>query len=525
MAARNEKYVLKVNASKHPHEVKIWAVGLALEKDEWVWNKGSTFIVQSAHICDAENEPVGDPPEGGVQGPGSSVAGNIAAFAGTAGKEIEDSGVAITSLTNASSLLTGTLDGNLLPAASTSKKGGAPVLSNVVTEFLNGQGGWSVPSAGGAVFRPYVTVGLNAGCDYVTDGVNDQVQVNAALAANHYVIPYTDLHIGAPIDYGAYSDRVLDGFAGGRGATSGRTIFVDANNINAVNLSTTGACNVLKNLCIKPNTGVTMAAGTYAINVANSLCQIDNVCSDLMMHSLYIGAGGVLTKVSNSYFHDIHGYGALIYGSDCVLDDVVMWGQTTGATNGIFASGVGNLQIDNCNIMCCGSNLYLRNCMSAKVHQSFFDQGTGWNVVEAQTASVCRHIDLIDCWFAGQTWTTPVGVGLLLVQGPGNIYDVNVIGGQMRDAYSNAILLQLAAKHVKIDGVHFTNMGRNALGSCVNLGGSSQHVKVTGCDYNEDTYVYNVGAVYSDASIDYIIPTGNGAGCASAAGGGAPSGR
>lgn len=62
--------------------------------------------------------------------------------------------------------------------------------------------------------QPYVRVGPYGDCDYVTDGVADQVQINAALADHKYValIPDADYHINGPIDYGANSNRVLDGF-------------------------------------------------------------------------------------------------------------------------------------------------------------------------------------------------------------------------------------------------------------------------------------------------------------------------
>jgi len=118
-------------------------------------------------------------------GPASSVASNFVSFANTDGKTGADSGYSASSFAlashnqAASTINSGTLDGDRLPAASTSKKGAVPVLSNVATQYLNGQGAWGTPASGSVL--PYVTIGpTGSGATYECDGTADDVQFNQA---------------------------------------------------------------------------------------------------------------------------------------------------------------------------------------------------------------------------------------------------------------------------------------------------------------------------------------------------------
>ena len=176
MVSQNEKYILKENASKHPHDVRIWAIGISLEKDEWVWNQGATFIVQAAHITTAEDEPTVAPLGSGVAGPSASVSGNIVTFLGTDGQEIQDSGSSISDLL-------GAVDGDRLSAPTTTKRGGVKATGTPSGKFYKDDDTWSVPASGGSAVLPFKTVGFTSGMDYVCDGTADNVQINAAIAS------------------------------------------------------------------------------------------------------------------------------------------------------------------------------------------------------------------------------------------------------------------------------------------------------------------------------------------------------
>ena len=67
--------------------------------------------------------------------------------------------------------------------ASTSAHGLLPKLDNIATHFLNGQGDWATPAGTGSSELPFVTVGTSEDADYVTDGVDDNVQIQAAIDA------------------------------------------------------------------------------------------------------------------------------------------------------------------------------------------------------------------------------------------------------------------------------------------------------------------------------------------------------
>lgn len=90
---------------------------------------------------------------GDVVGPASAVDNRVAVFNGTTGKIIKDGGVLISGSNTGDQTLpidsTITTTDNVSNNVSTSKHGWTPKLSNVVTEFLNGQGAWSVPAGGG----------------------------------------------------------------------------------------------------------------------------------------------------------------------------------------------------------------------------------------------------------------------------------------------------------------------------------------------------------------------------------------
>ena len=247
------------NAAKNPNDVLTWNAGAG----EW--------------------QPMPAPGAGGgdVVGPNSAIDLRIAVFDGPTGKLIKVGTKTIADLQDAAALTSGTLDGDRLPALSSSKKGGAPAtgtpsgkflkdddtwdhddhanlankgtnthtqidtfiaskaaasglasldanslcaqnpklhasrhassgadalklddcaapddntdlnvstakhglcprLPNDAIKFLNGVGAYAVPGGSG---KPYVVVGPDAWCDYVTDGTADDVQFNAAIAA------------------------------------------------------------------------------------------------------------------------------------------------------------------------------------------------------------------------------------------------------------------------------------------------------------------------------------------------------
>jgi len=52
------------------------------------------------------------------------------------------------------------------------------------TVYLNGNGAWSTPTASGSVFKPGIYIGrTGSGADYICDGVEDNVQIQAAIDA------------------------------------------------------------------------------------------------------------------------------------------------------------------------------------------------------------------------------------------------------------------------------------------------------------------------------------------------------
>jgi len=65
--------------------------------------------------------------------------------------------------------------------ASASAHGLLPKLDNIATHFLNGQGAWATPAGDETSALPFVTVGTSADADYITDGVADNVQIQAAV--------------------------------------------------------------------------------------------------------------------------------------------------------------------------------------------------------------------------------------------------------------------------------------------------------------------------------------------------------
>jgi hypothetical protein len=403
----------------------------------------------------------------------------------------------------ASTINSGTLDGDRLPAAGTSKKGAVPILSNIATQFLNGQGGWATPASGST--PAFVTVGpTGSGATYECDGTNDQVQINQALAASNYVmlVAGATYHIGAKIDYADASGKVLDGM-GSYWSPYSTTIYVDSASIDAVDMA--GLSNVIKNVRIMPNSGVTMNTGTYAIVATGSMNLVENVYTDNMETSVHI-ASGVLDVVRNCDFNDICGWGIINFGGDCTFTDIAMWGQTTSPDGGLYAEGCANLMADRLNIMACGQAIHLKNVMAAKITDCYFDQGSVANVVEASSGQVSRHISFIDCWFAGVGYAAPVDYIMMYIIGPGTLYDVQFTGGQFRDGYRDMVFIGGAAtKKVVFNGVSFTNGGRGTTSSIFNLAESASHISIVNCKYNEDNHVNNVGAVYTDNSVDYVI--------------------
>lgn len=59
-----EKYVKVSEASQHTHYKGEWAVGLALEVGDIVWNDGVAFEVQAAHTTVSGDEPILDVVQG-----------------------------------------------------------------------------------------------------------------------------------------------------------------------------------------------------------------------------------------------------------------------------------------------------------------------------------------------------------------------------------------------------------------------------------------------------------------------------
>jgi hypothetical protein len=81
----------------------------------------------------------------------------------------------------AESINSGTLSNCNLPTPTTTKKGGVPALSNVATQYLNGQGAWATPPSGGSAVLPFKTVGFTSGMDYVCGGTAANVQIQQAI--------------------------------------------------------------------------------------------------------------------------------------------------------------------------------------------------------------------------------------------------------------------------------------------------------------------------------------------------------
>jgi hypothetical protein len=97
---------------------------------------------------------------GDVTGPSSSTDNTIARFNGLSGKIIQGSGVIISDLnvmsgfTADAAVITGTLDGDQLPAMSTTKKGGVPATGTPSGKYLRDDGTWQTISGSGDVVGP-----------------------------------------------------------------------------------------------------------------------------------------------------------------------------------------------------------------------------------------------------------------------------------------------------------------------------------------------------------------------------------
>jgi len=138
---------------------------------------------------------------GDVVGPASATNNNFVAFDATTGKLIKDSGSAAATFAaashnhSASNITSDTIDGDRLPAMSSSKKGGVPATGTPSGKFLTDDGTWSSPAGAGDVVGP-----ASSTADHVVtfDGVTGKLIKDSGAVLSSYATLANPTLTGVP---------------------------------------------------------------------------------------------------------------------------------------------------------------------------------------------------------------------------------------------------------------------------------------------------------------------------------------
>lgn len=138
---------------------------------------------------------------GDVVGPASATDSNFAAFDSTTGKLIKDSGSAAATFAtashnhSASEITSSTLDGDRLPAISTTKKGAVPPTGTPSGLYLKDDGNWSAPSGAGDVVGPASSTNNNL---VTFDGTTGKLVKDSGAALSSYATLSSPALTGTP---------------------------------------------------------------------------------------------------------------------------------------------------------------------------------------------------------------------------------------------------------------------------------------------------------------------------------------
>jgi hypothetical protein len=326
----------------------------------------------------------------------------------------------------ASIITSGTFDGNRLPVMSSAKLGGVPATGTPSGKLLNDYGSWVASTT----VLPFKTVGFTAGMDYVCDGTNDEVQIQAA----HDALPANGGRI--ILGPGTYSatgvvftkTTILEG--AGRLATH-----INCN--SGIGFHVNGAHrSVIRDLSIHSTSG---PSGNIGIKVSNTY---QTVVNNIYLQGLYTGIwiyAGASNQISNFGIDDCVQHGILMdgNGTEVFIGTGTITGFSTHTAYGILNQGYcGNLISHVDVIMCTIANAiyatttdctwnYFNNCM--------FDtsQGTGWGTFLAGAGSI-----YVRGTFFTQTWLGTNQIGVVIGS---NVEGVTFHDSQIVNSANNGI--------------------------------------------------------------------------------------
>ena len=305
------------------------------------------------------------PPGGGdVTGPGASTDNAVARFDLTSGKTLQNSVMTVSDAGTvniptgqtyniagnpldysdvgaaapthdqaASTITTGTLDGDRLPALSTTKKGGVPATGTPSGLFLNDGGTWTAPTGSGCkagasyvLYKSGSTYYAQNGSTFAIDysGTNCATVMNSCLATDSV---YIDVRPGtytltAPVTMNHLNQTI-------KGAGPGVTIFTVSGNIDGFVLSEGSASPknfFLEDMTIDHTGTSTDARGVY-MNIAMRTTLRNLVISNF--NGTGALAGGIVTDANCWYmlFQTIRLQDGIYVGFRQISDDACDNGQ------------------------------------------------------------------------------------------------------------------------------------------------------------------------------------------------------
>lgn len=344
---------------------------------------------------------------GNVVGPGSAVDGNIVLFDKTTGKLIKDGLCSPSSFATSahnhsgSDINSGTLDGDRLPAISTTKNGGVPATGTPSGKFLKDNGTWATVTGTGDVVGPssatdgnfvlfdtvtgklikdstyspasfalasdnlgsYDSIVYVSGSDVIaknaagstidsgTHNTDDSNVIQTAINAGGAVLlAHTSFTLEAPLEITTSGVRLY---------SNSRSVTLSAKNSlndNMIEITGTGVCRVtLSNLILDGNKANQTSGNAIYINTpyssedANHLLQnlhIKNVKGD----GIVIAGDTRCCKLDHTVIMDGDGTGYTIAGSDHILNDA----STGACKTGGFNISAGSIKAVTCKAFYCG---------------------------------------------------------------------------------------------------------------------------------------------------------------------------
>lgn len=303
---------------------------------------------------------------GNVVGPTSATDGNLALFDGITGKLLKDSTSSPASFAASAhnhagtDITSSTIDGDRLPAISTTKKGGVPATGTPSGKFLKDDGNWDVPaySVGGNDSVVYVenasVIAKTAFGIIIEDGTlgtDDAAVIQAAIDVGGAVLlAYSLFTIESPL---VISDSGVRLYAGSRSVTLKAK---NALNDNIIEITGNGICRVtLSNLYIDGNkanqsSGKAIYINTpYATEDANHL--LENIfIKDVKDDGIHIEGDTRNCKLDNVVVLQADASGIILAGSDHILYDVSVGACKCGG----FNISAGSIKATSCKAFFCG---------------------------------------------------------------------------------------------------------------------------------------------------------------------------